>query len=117
MKIKKINLFVNLTVMYWLIQAIIIFDTQGFGNFPKKLSISIFIICLLKWIISNSKCDFFYSVSMIVYSVIYLVGTGLILLFFGRMDFIYLSLALIALLNLGISILTYVFLCKNRTNK
>lgn len=108
----KNRLFVNISVVYWIIQAIIIFNMHGFDIIPKILSISILIVCLLKWIVSSPICNYLYSVSMIVYSIIYLIIIGILFVFFGETNIVYLSLILIGLLNLVISI--SVFIRQNR---
>ena len=112
----KNKLFINISVIYWIIQAIIIFSMQGFGIIPKILSVSILVVCLLKWIVPNGRCNYLYSVLMIVYSVIYLTLTGILLIFFGEKNIVYLSLILIALLNLSISISTFVFFNKGKVS-
>lgn len=108
----KNKLFINISVVYWIIQAIIIFSMQGFGIIPKILSISILIVCIFKWIISNRKYDNLYSILMIIYSIIYLILTAILLIFFGEKNIVYLSLILITLLNLTISISTFILLNK-----
>jgi hypothetical protein len=110
----KSKVFINLSVVYWIIQAIVIFNMHGFGILPKILSVSIFTLGLSKWITSNQKWNYLYSVLMIVYSIVYLILTGILFLFFGEKNIIYLSLILVALLNLGISISTLILLNKNK---
>jgi hypothetical protein len=99
---------VEISQMYWLLHGIVIFSMKFYGTFLPIVSICIFINYALRWIIPNEKYKKAYSILMIVYSIIYLILNGIILLFFRQSPIMYLAMLSIIILNFIISVITYI---------
>lgn len=98
---------IEIIQIYWIIQAILIFNMNFFGKIAPIISICIAINYILKFIVFNNKYMILYSFFMIIYSIVYVVFNGFVLLFFKQSLIILSSMIMVIVLNFVISIITF----------
>ncbi len=103
----KDKICVEIAQAYWMIHAIVIFRMGFYGMLLPIISVCIVINYILKWIVLNHKYVKTYSILMIVYSVIYAILNGVLLVFFKQSTTMYLGMLLIVVLNFIISVTTF----------
>lgn len=108
----KHGIFWNLKLGYWIVQAILLFGTKGYGLLPVITAIAIILLCIYVFFCSNSRNCMILSLLFIVYSVFFafiaIISSVFIHeIFFKTMFF------MITIVNLIISISMFVDVKRN----
>lgn len=108
----KHEIFWNLKLGYWIVQAILLFGTKGYGLLPVITAIAIILLCIYVFFCSNSRNCMILSLLFIVYSVFFafiaIISSVFIHeIFFKTMFF------MITIVNLIISISMFVDVKRN----
>ena len=86
---KMYNLrFFRLLTIYWMLHGICLFLLAGFGDVTKIVAGIILLISLLMFVFKTVKYMQFYSIVMLIYSVIYMVLIAIVCLFFPPAFFV-----------------------------
>ena len=70
----KSNLFIKISLVYWIVQAVLMFSITGFGSVPQLLGIVLLLLSILSLIMNNANYDILFALFLILYSVCVLIG-------------------------------------------
>lgn len=110
--INRNRIVINLSIIYWIIQAVLLFNIHGFGIIPEVTAVCVLTVCVLRWVIPGKKYFFIYGVLMILYSFAYAIANVILLIFFKQENSIFSLLLSIIALNFIVSIGNLIFVIK-----
>ena len=70
----KSNLFIKISLVYWIVQAVLMFSITGFGSVPQLLGIVLLLLSILSLMMNNANYDILFALFLILYSVCVLIG-------------------------------------------
>lgn len=53
----KSNLFIKISLVYWIVQAVLMFSITGFGSVPQLLGIVLLLLSILSLMMNNANYD------------------------------------------------------------
>ena len=101
------KLFFRLSAAYWIIHSFFLFYMAGFGNFLKIIAAFLFISSILLWVTPKKYAKIYFGL-MIIYSIIYMVLTGILCLFFPPDMLIFIIMLCVVILNYAFSISMFI---------
>ena len=109
----KSNLFIKISLVYWIVQAVLMFSITGFGSVPQLLGIVLLLLSILSLIMNNANYDILFALFLILYSVCVLIGGVLLMTFFRQEVYFQLIVILVIIYNFFLSIKTFL-ISRNR---
>lgn len=111
----KSNFFIKISLVYWIVQAMLIFSITGIGFLPQLLGIALLLLSTLLWVIRNITYNILFALFLILYSVCFLVGSVLFMIFFRQEFYFQLTIILIIISNFFLSIKTLIISRNNHS--
>jgi len=109
----KSNLFIKISLVYWIVQAVLMFTVTGFGSVPQLLGTVLLLLSILSLVMKNTNYNILFALFLILYSVCVLVGGVLLMIFFRQEVYFQLIIILVVIYNFFLSIKTFL-ISRNR---
>lgn len=109
----KSNLFIKISLVYWIVQAVLMFTVTGFGSVPQLLGTVLLLLSILSLVMKNTNYNILFALFLILYSVCVLVGGVLLMIFFRQEVYYQLIIILVVIYNFFLSIKTFL-ISRNR---
>lgn len=100
----KSNLFIKISLVYWIVQAVLLFFVTGFGSVPQLLGIVLLLLSILSLIMKNTNYNILFALFLILYSTCFLVGGVLLMIFFRQEVYFQLIVISVLVCNFFLSI-------------
>lgn len=109
----KSNLFIKISLVYWIVQAVLMFTVTGFGSVPQLLGTVLLLLSILSLVMKNTNYNILFALFLILYSMCFLVGGVLLMIFFRQEVYFQLIIILVVIYNFFLSIKTFL-ISRNR---
>lgn len=109
----KSNLFIKISLVYWIVQAVLMFTVTGFGSVPQLLGTVLLLLSILSLVMKNTNYNILFALFLILYSMCVLVGGVLLMIFFRQEVYFQLIIILVIIYNFFLSIKTFL-ISRNR---